>query len=97
MATGEPEAAMTLRKELLIEMSLHEDADSTRADAIVRIGDRVFRGYGRARRNPKDPDVPRIGEELATARALADLSHQLVHAAADNIEAIEGHEVTLSS
>jgi len=41
--------------------------------------------------------VPRIGEELATARALADLSHQLVHAAADNIEAIEGHEVTLSS
>ncbi len=88
---------MTLRKELLLELSLSEDADSTRADVVARIGDRLFRGYGRARRNPSDPDMPRIGEELATARALADLSHQLVHAAADNIEAIEGHEVTLTS
>ncbi len=87
---------MTLRRELFIELSLLEDADSTRADAVVRIGDRNFRGYGRARRQPSDPGVPRIGEELATARALADLSHQLVHAAADNIEAIEGHEVTLT-
>lgn len=87
---------MTLHKALTVEVTLDEDPDSTRADAVLQIGDRHFRGYGRARRNPADPDVPQIGEELACARALSDLSHQLVHAAADAIEAIEGHEVTLS-
>jgi hypothetical protein len=78
-----------------IEVFLTEDPETTRADAVLEVGDRHFRGYGRARRNPADPDVPRIGEELAAARALSDLSHQLVHAAADAIEAFEGHPVTL--
>jgi len=37
--------------------------------------------------------VPVIGEELAAARALSDLSHQLLHAAAARIEDFEGHPV----
>jgi hypothetical protein len=78
-----------------IEVSLTEDADTTHARAVLELGDRVFDGYGMARRNPSDPDIPRIGEELAISRALSDLEHQLVHAAVAAIEAFEGHRVTL--
>lgn len=78
-----------------IEVFLTEDPDTTRADAVLQVGDREFRGWGRARRNPTDPDVPRIGEELATARALSELSHRLLHAAAEAIEEFEGRKVVL--
>jgi hypothetical protein len=59
----------------------------------LHIGDKEYGGWGRARRNPADPNVPRIGEELAVARALADLSHHLVEAAVVEIESHEGHTV----
>jgi Rv2632c-like len=36
-----------------------------------------------------------IGEELAAARALSDLSHQLLEAAAARIESFEGHRVNV--
>jgi hypothetical protein len=36
-----------------------------------------------------------VGQDLAAARALSDLSHQLLHAAAERIEAYEGHPVDL--
>ena len=35
---------------------------------------------------PSDESVPRIGDELAAARALSDLAHQLLAAAATDIE-----------
>lgn len=76
-----------------IEVFLTEDPESTSADAVLKVGDREYHGSGKARRNPVDPDVPRIGEELATARALSDLSHRLLHAAVAAIEAFEGHHV----
>jgi len=37
----------------------------------VHRGERIA-GWGRAGRNPSDPTVPKIGGELATARALSD-------------------------
>jgi hypothetical protein len=76
-----------------IEVRLTEDAEATHAEAVLEVGDREFRGAGKARRNPADPDIPRIGEELATARALSELSHKLLHAAVAAIEAFEGHRV----
>ena len=76
-----------------VDVILTEDPDETRADAALQIGGQELRGFGKARRNPSDPDVPRIGEELATARALSDLSHRLLHAAASAIEVFEGHRV----
>lgn len=76
-----------------VELAISEDDEQTRADAILTVGTSRFHGWGRSRRNPSDPDVPRIGEELAVARALSDLAHQLVHAAAGEIEAFEGHPV----
>jgi hypothetical protein len=78
-----------------IEIVFTEDGDHTRADARLRAGERERSGWGRARRNPSDPDVPVIGEELSAARALADLTHQLVHAAAEAVEKFEGHPVEL--
>jgi len=78
-----------------VEIIFTEDEDCTRADARLRAGEREFTGWGRARRNPSDPDVPAIGEELAAARALADLTHRLVHEAADAVERFEGHPVQL--
>jgi hypothetical protein len=78
-----------------IEVAFTEDGDRTRADAIVMVGERRYHGWGRARRSPGDPDVPRIGHELSAARALSDLAHQLLDAAADDVAAYEGHPVTL--
>ena len=50
-------------------------------------------GYGRARRNPHDPDVREIGEELAAARALRDLADRLLRATSDDIADIEHRQV----
>jgi hypothetical protein len=78
-----------------IEVAFTEDDQRTRADAVLTVGDTTYHGWGRARRSPADPDVPKIGEEIAAARALSDLSGHLVHAAADAIEAFEGHPVKI--
>jgi hypothetical protein len=40
-----------------------------------------MRGVGTSSRNPRDPEVEEIGDELAVARALADLAANL-HTAA---------------
>jgi hypothetical protein len=42
-------------------------------------------GTGMARLNPSDPDVPEIGDEVAVARALAQLARKLLGAAADDL------------
>lgn len=39
--------------------------------------------------------MPVIGQDLAAARALSDLSHQSLDAAAARIESREGHTVTV--
>ena len=78
-----------------IEVFLEEDELETEAKAVMRLADRELGGWGRARRNPTDPDRPRVGQELAAARALSELSHKLVDAAAGEIEEYEGRRVHL--
>jgi len=78
-----------------INVVFTEDGDRTRADAVLELASERFHGYGQAKRAPEDPRVPVVGQDLAAARALSDLSHQLLHAAADRIEAFEGHPVKL--
>ncbi len=87
---------MSTSKIWSIKVFLTEDQHTTQADALLKVDGREFRGWGRAWRNPADPDVPVIGEELATVRALTDLSHQLLHAAVGAIEEFEGHNVSLA-
>jgi Rv2632c-like len=78
-----------------VDIAFTEDDDRTRADAILELASQRFHGFGQAKRAPKDPSVPVVGQDLAAARALSDLSHQLLHAAAERIEAYEGHPVDL--
>jgi hypothetical protein len=76
-----------------VNIAFTEEGDRTRADAILELSGTRHHGYGQAKRAPLDPSVRAIGEELAAARALSDLSHHLLHAAADRIEGFEGHPV----
>jgi hypothetical protein len=86
---------MTMPTTWTIEISFTEDEDKTRADAVLAGAPVELHGWGRARRNPIDPDVPTLGEEIAAARALADLSHRLLDEAAHRIESREGRPVHL--
>lgn len=82
-------------RNLSVEVTVDEDEERTEAKVGVMIRDREFSGWGRAKRNPNDPNVPMIGEELAVARALNDLSQNLLDAAAQAIEEFEGRPVDL--
>jgi len=77
-----------------VNIAFSEDGDRTRADAILELASEKFHGFGQAKRAPSDPKVPVIGQDLAAARALSDLAHQLLHKAAERIESFEGHPVT---
>jgi Domain of unknown function (DUF1876) len=76
-----------------VEIAFTEEAQRTRADAVLELASQRFHGFGQAKRAPDDPSVPVIGQDLAAARALSDLSHQLLQAAAERIEEFEGHPV----
>ena len=78
-----------------VDIRFDEDPDRTDAAATVLVGDTELGGWGRARRNPSDPSVPTLGEELAAARALSDLAHKLLDDAASRIAEREGHAVHL--
>lgn len=70
-----------------VQVRLDEEGDDTRADATLSIDDTTeIHGHGNSRRNPSDEADPRIGDELAAARAFSDLAHQLLGRAADDIE-----------
>ena len=86
---------MTEDKTWTAEIRLEETADRTDAYLTLRTGDAECLAEGHARRNPQDPNVPRIGEELATARAFAELSRKLLEEAAAILEAQLGEEVHL--
>ncbi|WP_309123887.1 DUF1876 domain-containing protein [Arthrobacter sp.] len=72
-----------------VNIAIDEHESQTRATARLHVGNRPeLVGIGMARLNPADSDVPEIGDELATARALADLAHQLIEVTAADIEKI---------
>jgi hypothetical protein len=73
-----------------VEIEVHEHPDHTEAKAVLDVDGQVRGGWGRARRNPADPDRPRLGDELAMARALSDLARHLVEDVEGEIEAKEG-------
>jgi hypothetical protein len=84
---------MSKRWTVDVYLDEHPGDRMTRAEARLHSGDPSdVRGIGRSWRNPADPEVPEIGDELAVARALADLANQLRVAAAEDIEAVDGTE-----
>jgi Rv2632c-like len=72
-----------------VRLSIGEQDGETRAEArLVMEDDDHLVGRGTARRNPADPNVTEIGEHIALARALSDLAHRLLSAAAGEVEAV---------
>lgn len=70
-----------------VQLTISEQGDDTHADALLSLDNKMeMRGHGASRRNPADESVPLIGDELAAARALSDMAHQLLAAAASDIE-----------
>ncbi len=88
---------MTATKHWTVDIFIDEhDDDSTRAEARLRTRNSAhITGIGFARRNPRDVNVPEIGDELAAARALADLAQRLLKAAAEDIEDVTHESVHL--
>jgi Domain of unknown function (DUF1876) len=83
---------MTTAKKWTVDIYVdeHPETRRTRAEARLHTGDLTdVRGVGTSSRNPRDPEVPEIGDELAVARALADLADNLRAAAAGDIEAVK--------
>jgi uncharacterized protein DUF1876 len=79
-----------------VEIALREDDGQTRAEArLTRDGVGLI-GHGLARCNPDDQEVTQIGDEIAAARALSDLAHQLLSDEAGQIESITHQRAHLS-
>jgi len=58
-----------LEKDVTCDLHLSEDDSDTIAYAVLNLRGDHFEAVGKARRNPTDPPMPVIGEELAIARA----------------------------
>ena len=79
---------MTATKHWVVDIYIDEhDDESTRAEARLHARDAgQLKAVGFARRNPHDVNVPEIGDELATARALSELAQRLLQATSEDIE-----------
>ncbi len=70
-----------------VRLSVSETDGETDAEARLDMdGAGQLTGRGKARLNPTDQEVEKIGAEIAVARALSDLAHNLLHAAATDVE-----------
>jgi uncharacterized protein DUF1876 len=85
---------ITRRWDVAIHIS--EDDGRTRARAVLTTGEAAeVVGVGEARLNPVDSDVPEIGAELATSRALSSLGHELLELAIADIAQVTHGPVRL--
>jgi len=74
-----------------VEMEFQEDDTHTRAVAMVRLADGTeVRAHGHASRHHTDSNQPRVGEEIAGARALNELAMQLLTKAHGEIDSASG-------
>ncbi|MET7394875.1 DUF1876 domain-containing protein [Dactylosporangium sp. NPDC005572] len=88
---------MIVAKHWTVDVFIGEDDGKTYAEARLHAEDSAhIVGTGEARLHPSDNDIPEIGDELAAARALSDLGHQLLVTAAADIEAVSDRLVHIS-
>ncbi|MFJ1732211.1 DUF1876 domain-containing protein [Streptomyces sp. NPDC088254] len=74
-----------------VELEFQEDEQHTRAVAMVRLPDGTeVRAQGHASRHRVDANQPRVGEEIAGARALNELAMQLLTKAHMEIDDASG-------
>jgi hypothetical protein len=88
---------MNQTRTLTLDVHIVEAESETTADVLFTTGSgAVITGHGVAHRNPRDTDVPEIGDELATARALSQLAHKLLDTAASEISGMEHRRIRLT-
>lgn len=75
-----------LEKDVTLDIHLSEDDSDTIAYAVLNLRGDHFEAVGKARRNPMDPPMPVIGEELAIARAMQSLTVEVMEAAQSKVE-----------
>ena len=68
-----------------IDIEVVEDSDECQATATLMTTRGIVQATGLARRNPVDPAIPMVGEELAIGRALRSLAEQLIAAGRDDL------------
>ncbi len=74
-----------------VEIEFEEHGEHTRASANLEVDGDRYHGRGEAQRSAGEANVPVVAAELAAARALSDLSHQLLNTAVERVEGWEGH------
>lgn len=73
-----------------VTILLSEENSATKARAVLSTEDTAGRvqGEGTAHAHPGEPNVPEIGDEIATSRALSALAHALFDTAMDDVQAV---------
>ncbi|MFE1955681.1 MULTISPECIES: DUF1876 domain-containing protein [Streptomyces] len=86
---------MTTKTTWNAQIEITEEGSKVTADAtLIGKGGQRMTGHGVARCNPADQNDPVIGDELAAARALSDLTGKLSDNAARDIESHTHKPVT---
>lgn len=87
MTTTQPSPPAPAMTRWTVAINFEEDPDRTTATAMLRTpSGQELHGLGHSRRNPHDRPMPRIGEEVAAARAMSNLAHEMLEYAAREIE-----------
>ena len=89
-AAEAPHPAMPV-KEWQVRVSIFETGDDTTAKVVlVADSPETLTASGESHRSDEDPVGPRIGDEVAVARALRHLADELLDTATDDIESTTG-------
>ena len=82
---------MDATKQWSVTVEIDEEENTTMANANLRTPAGLeVTGVGKADRNPHDSNITAIGDELAVARALRNLSERLLHATEKDITSVTG-------
>ena len=91
-ATPTDAAAPPTAHQWTVRISLFEGEDTTARAVLVADPLEGIRATGVSHRRSQDPPQPRIGDEVAVARALRHLADQLLEQATTDIEASTGEQ-----
>jgi hypothetical protein len=84
-------------KQWSVDIYLYEDESATAANAVLRSDvPGALDVHGEAHRRPADPDMPKVGDEVAVARALRRLADRLLEMASHDLSDAEGRPVSLN-
>lgn len=95
-ATEETASGAARLQSWRVDIDLVESGDETTAHAVLVAETRGLDARGEAHRNPSDAPTPRIGDEVAVARALRRLSDRLFETASSDMTSALGHSAHVS-